>query len=153
MEAIREPSLRDSSSTLCLAPTTLLKSSLGLVSPSLLKLSPVSTLLPTSLSCYHFLSSLHFSFALILILLHPFLSLPHVLSSSLLTFPPLLPFIVLPSNPLPFLNQAWLFALVGAGQMCVWAKGKHIRYLKEFNGENGTERYPRSRKILVPFIY
>lgn len=48
---------------------------------------------------------------------------------------------------------SWLFTLVGAGQMAIWAKGKHIRYLKEFNGENGTERYPRSRKILIPFIY
>ncbi|PRP75951.1 CRE-ART-1 protein [Planoprotostelium fungivorum] len=41
---------------------------------------------------------------------------------------------------------SWLFTLVGAGQMFLWAKTKHLRYRKEFAD------YPKSRKILVPFV-
>ncbi|KAJ3225147.1 3-oxo-5a-steroid 4- dehydrogenase [Chytriomyces hyalinus] len=40
-----------------------------------------------------------------------------------------------------------LFAVVGAVQMYVWAVKKHKRYLKEFG-----DKYPRNRKILVPFL-
>jgi len=47
---------------------------------------------------------------------------------------------------------AWFFTLQGAYQMVIWAKGKHRRYRKEFNGENGTQVYPRHRKALVPFL-
>jgi len=47
---------------------------------------------------------------------------------------------------------AWLFTAQGAFQMYFWALGKHKRYRREFNGENGTDVYPRSRKALVPFI-
>ncbi len=39
-----------------------------------------------------------------------------------------------------------LFALVGAGQMWVWAVGKHKRYRKEFPD------YPKKRKILIPYV-
>merc|ERR1712137_190024 len=47
---------------------------------------------------------------------------------------------------------AWIFTLQGAVQMYFWAIAKHKRYRKEFTGENGTEKYPRNRKALVPFI-
>eukprot|EP01117_Protostelium_nocturnum_P011681 TRINITY_DN4251_c0_g1_i1.p1 TRINITY_DN4251_c0_g1~~TRINITY_DN4251_c0_g1_i1.p1 ORF type:complete len:293 (+),score=59.43 TRINITY_DN4251_c0_g1_i1:70-948(+) len=42
---------------------------------------------------------------------------------------------------------AWLFTLVGAGQMALWAQKKHARYRKEFPD------YPRNRKALVPFFF
>jgi very-long-chain enoyl-CoA reductase len=42
---------------------------------------------------------------------------------------------------------AGLFALVGAGQMIVWAIQKHKRYHKEFTS------YPKNRKIIFPFIF
>jgi len=41
---------------------------------------------------------------------------------------------------------ALLFAIVGAGQMYIWAVGKHKRYRKDFPD------YPKSRKILIPFV-
>jgi len=41
---------------------------------------------------------------------------------------------------------SWLFTLVGAGQMFLWAKNKHSKYRKEFRD------YPAERKILIPFI-
>merc|ERR1712137_64607 len=47
---------------------------------------------------------------------------------------------------------AYLFALQGTGQMFIWAKQKHARYRKEFNGQNGTQVYPRNRKALIPFL-
>jgi len=42
---------------------------------------------------------------------------------------------------------AYIFTLLGAAQMLVWAQKKHSQYRKEFPD------YPRSRKILIPFIY
>jgi len=48
---------------------------------------------------------------------------------------------------------SFLFTLVGGGQMLVWAIKKHINYRKEFNGKDGKELYPRSRKIIIPFLY
>ncbi|KAI8928904.1 3-oxo-5-alpha-steroid 4-dehydrogenase-domain-containing protein [Entophlyctis helioformis] len=41
----------------------------------------------------------------------------------------------------------WVFALAGAGQMYLWAVKKHQRYRKEFG-----DKYPRRRKILIPFL-
>jgi len=41
-----------------------------------------------------------------------------------------------------------VFALVGAGQMMIWALGKHNQYKKDFNGENGNQKYPK-RKVLI----
>jgi len=41
---------------------------------------------------------------------------------------------------------AGAFAVVGAGQMTLWALGKHRNYKKEFSN------YPRSRKAIIPFI-
>eukprot|EP01100_Stratorugosa_tubuloviscum_P010466 TRINITY_DN449_c1_g1_i1.p1 TRINITY_DN449_c1_g1~~TRINITY_DN449_c1_g1_i1.p1 ORF type:complete len:295 (-),score=107.96 TRINITY_DN449_c1_g1_i1:75-959(-) len=42
---------------------------------------------------------------------------------------------------------AYLFTLIGACQMIVWAIQKHKRYTTEFKD------YPRSRKIIFPFIF
>lgn len=42
---------------------------------------------------------------------------------------------------------AWIFTIVGAGQMAIWAAKKHKRYRQEF------ATYPKRRKALIPFIY
>ncbi|KAN0008611.1 hypothetical protein ACTFIV_000127 [Dictyostelium citrinum] len=42
---------------------------------------------------------------------------------------------------------SWVFTLMGAAQMWIWAVGKHRRYRKEFG-----DKYPKSRKILIPFL-
>jgi len=41
---------------------------------------------------------------------------------------------------------AGLFALAGAGQMTLWALGKHRNYKKEFSN------YPKGRKAILPFV-
>jgi len=48
---------------------------------------------------------------------------------------------------------AYLFMIVGAAQMTIWAQQKHSRYHKEFNGKGGVPQYPKNRKIIFPFIY
>jgi very-long-chain enoyl-CoA reductase len=47
---------------------------------------------------------------------------------------------------------ALLFTVTGAGQMTIWAIGKHRNYIKEFDGKDGREKYPR-RYIIFPFIF
>eukprot|EP01132_Coremiostelium_polycephalum_P011132 gene11132-13632_t len=47
---------------------------------------------------------------------------------------------------------AMIFTALGAFQMWVWAVGKHRRYRREFDGQNGRLKYPSRRKILVPFL-
>jgi len=34
-----------------------------------------------------------------------------------------------------------------------WASIRHKRYLKEFDGKEGREKYPRNRAALIPFIF
>lgn len=46
-----------------------------------------------------------------------------------------------------------LFMCMGAFQMVAWAQGKHRRYRKEFDGEDGRLLYPPNRKIIIPFLY
>jgi very-long-chain enoyl-CoA reductase len=48
--------------------------------------------------------------------------------------------------------SGFVFAVVGGGQMAVWALDRHLLYKKEFNGENGKEKYPR-RNVLIPYIW
>lgn len=44
--------------------------------------------------------------------------------------------------------SAWLFFIVGTGQMYLWARKKHSRYAKEFG-----KKYARlGRRVLVPYI-
>jgi len=53
------------------------------------------------------------------------------------------------------MTQTWpslLFTLVGSVQMWIWAKDKHRKYKKEFDGKEGRELYPKGRKILIPYI-
>jgi very-long-chain enoyl-CoA reductase len=45
-----------------------------------------------------------------------------------------------------------LFCLAGAAQMYQWAKQKHVRYIKDFDGVEGRDLYPRSRKVLFPYL-
>jgi len=47
----------------------------------------------------------------------------------------------------------WMFCAAGTAQMVAWAIKKHKNYIKEFDGQNGRDLYPRNRKILVPFIF
>ena len=47
---------------------------------------------------------------------------------------------------------SWFFTIQGAGQMVIWALGKHKNYRREFNGSNGVPQYPRGRKAIFPFI-
>jgi len=47
---------------------------------------------------------------------------------------------------------ALIFTLCGAGQMIIWAIGKHKRYLKEFTKDSKEGPYPR-RKVIFPFIF
>ncbi|GJQ12842.1 hypothetical protein GpartN1_g4633.t1 [Galdieria partita] len=47
----------------------------------------------------------------------------------------------------------WLFMLVGAIQMTLWAQKKHRQYLLEFDGSHPKPLYPLHRKRLIPFFY
>jgi len=44
------------------------------------------------------------------------------------------------------LPSCWLFTAVASGQMFLWARKKHLRYLQEFPD------YPRHRTALIPFL-
>ena len=46
-----------------------------------------------------------------------------------------------------------LFMIAGAIQMFIWAKGKHRRYKREFDGQEDRPLYPPNRRAIVPFIY
>ncbi|KNC99603.1 trans-2-enoyl-CoA reductase (NADPH) TSC13 [Spizellomyces punctatus DAOM BR117] len=43
--------------------------------------------------------------------------------------------------------SAYFFLVAGFGQMYLWAVKKHIRYKKDFGAA-----YPRSRKVIIPFL-
>lgn len=43
---------------------------------------------------------------------------------------------------------SYLFLVVGAGQMLIWAIKKHKRYLKDFG-----DKYPRNRKVIIPYVF
>ncbi len=45
------------------------------------------------------------------------------------------------------------FTLLGAGILVAWATRKQRAYLREFDGRDGRESYPKERRILVPFCY
>eukprot|EP01097_Dermamoeba_algensis_P002818 TRINITY_DN2115_c0_g2_i1.p1 TRINITY_DN2115_c0_g2~~TRINITY_DN2115_c0_g2_i1.p1 ORF type:complete len:328 (-),score=78.85 TRINITY_DN2115_c0_g2_i1:92-988(-) len=44
-----------------------------------------------------------------------------------------------------------IFAAIGGMTMFNWAVVRHVKYIKEFDGKEGREKYPR-RKIFVPFL-
>lgn len=46
----------------------------------------------------------------------------------------------------------FLFIAAGAAQMAIWAKAKHARLRKTFDGAEGRERYPKRYIMLPPFF-
>ena len=46
----------------------------------------------------------------------------------------------------------FLFIAAGAAQMALWAKAKHARLRKTFDGLEGRERYPKRYIMLPPFF-
>ena len=47
---------------------------------------------------------------------------------------------------------SYLFLLVSFVTLVDWAKTRHRRYLKEFDGKEGRPLYPPGRKALIPFL-
>ena len=43
--------------------------------------------------------------------------------------------------------------LVGAGILGAWAHARHVAYLKEFDGQQGREKYPSARRALIPGLF
>lgn len=43
-------------------------------------------------------------------------------------------------------RSSWIFWILSTGQMYIWARKKHLKYLKEF------PNYPRNRKAMFPFL-
>ena len=53
-------------------------------------------------------------------------------------------------------TQTWAaraFLLVGAGILGAWAHTRHVAYLKDFDGQDGREKYPASRRALLPGVF
>jgi len=53
-------------------------------------------------------------------------------------------------------TQTWAaraFLLVGAGILGAWAHARHVAYLKEFDGQEGREKYPAARRALIPGVF
>jgi len=55
-------------------------------------------------------------------------------------------------SKIKLIKIAYLFVIVSAVQMTLWALDKHAKYKQEFNGQNGTEKYPENRKAIFPWI-
>ncbi len=52
--------------------------------------------------------------------------------------------------------QTWAalaFLVVGAGILASWANTRHLAYRKDFDGSNGRELYPATRRALVPGLF
>ena len=52
--------------------------------------------------------------------------------------------------------QTWAataFLVVGAAILASWANARHVAYLKEFDGLDGREKYPPSRRALIPGVF
>jgi very-long-chain enoyl-CoA reductase len=45
------------------------------------------------------------------------------------------------------------FMLVGAGILGAWARARHLAYRQRFDGQAGRERYPATRRALIPFLF
>jgi len=53
-------------------------------------------------------------------------------------------------------TQTWAaraFLLVGAGILGAWAHTRHVAYVKDFDGQDGREKYPASRRALIPGVF
>jgi very-long-chain enoyl-CoA reductase len=52
--------------------------------------------------------------------------------------------------------QTWAalaFLVVGAGILGSWANARHVAYRKDFDGAEGREGYPASRRALIPGVF
>jgi len=52
--------------------------------------------------------------------------------------------------------QTWAataFLVVGAAILASWARARHVAYLKDFDGLDGREKYPVSRRALIPGVF
>jgi very-long-chain enoyl-CoA reductase len=53
-------------------------------------------------------------------------------------------------------SQTWAagaFLVVGAGILGAWAHARHAAYRKDFDGREGRELYPASRRALIPGLF
>jgi very-long-chain enoyl-CoA reductase len=53
-------------------------------------------------------------------------------------------------------TQTWAacaFLVVGAGILGSWARARHVAYRKDFDGREGRELYPASRRALIPGLF
>lgn len=48
---------------------------------------------------------------------------------------------------------AYAFLVVGAGILGAWAHARHVAYRKDFDGLDGREPYPASRRALIPGLF
>jgi very-long-chain enoyl-CoA reductase len=54
------------------------------------------------------------------------------------------------------LTETWAsraFLAVGAGILGAWAHTRHVAYRKDFDGREGREKYPDSRRALIPGLF
>lgn len=54
------------------------------------------------------------------------------------------------------LTQTWAaraFCVVGAGILGAWAHTRHVAYRKDFDGNEGREKYPEARRALIPGVF
>eukprot|EP01016_Furgasonia_blochmanni_P041870 TRINITY_DN549_c0_g1_i4.p1 TRINITY_DN549_c0_g1~~TRINITY_DN549_c0_g1_i4.p1 ORF type:complete len:240 (-),score=29.92 TRINITY_DN549_c0_g1_i4:180-899(-) len=49
--------------------------------------------------------------------------------------------------------SSYAFLFVASGIMAKWAKEKHTKYLKEFDGKEGRPKYPSGRKAIFPYLF
>jgi len=47
---------------------------------------------------------------------------------------------------------AYIFLVTATMILVKWAQERHRRYLKEFDGRGGREKYPAGRTALIPFL-
>jgi very-long-chain enoyl-CoA reductase len=48
---------------------------------------------------------------------------------------------------------ALAFLLLGSGILAAWARSRHAAYRKDFDGREGREMYPPSRRALLPGVF
>jgi very-long-chain enoyl-CoA reductase len=51
------------------------------------------------------------------------------------------------------LAASWVFAVVVAAILAFYARERHRRYQKEFDGQEGRAAYPATRRALLPRLY
>ncbi|MET0792796.1 MAG: hypothetical protein ABW061_14850 [Polyangiaceae bacterium] len=45
------------------------------------------------------------------------------------------------------------FWLVGSAILAAWARARHLAYQRAFDGQDGREQYPVTRRALIPFLF